>query len=63
MPFELIDATSLIGPADRITERLHAFAEAGVTTLSVSPFAPNLEQRIATLRTMAQALDTSGLGA
>jgi hypothetical protein len=33
-----------------------------VTTISVATFAPDLEGRIAVLRTMAEALDASGLG-
>jgi F420-dependent oxidoreductase-like protein len=62
VPFEFIDRTSLIGPAERIRDRLSAYAEAGVTTLSVATYAPSLEERTATLRTMAEALDSSGLG-
>ncbi|MGH3447993.1 MAG: LLM class F420-dependent oxidoreductase, partial [Nocardioidaceae bacterium] len=34
VPFEFIDQTSLIGPQARIADRLQAFAEAGVTTLT-----------------------------
>jgi alkanesulfonate monooxygenase SsuD/methylene tetrahydromethanopterin reductase-like flavin-dependent oxidoreductase (luciferase family) len=34
-----IDQTSLLGTTDRIADRLRAFAEAGVTPLSVTPFA------------------------
>ena len=62
VPFEFIDRTSLIGPPDRIRDRLAAYAEAGVTTLSVATYAPTLEERTATLRTMAEALDASGRG-
>jgi F420-dependent oxidoreductase-like protein len=62
VPFEFIDHTSLIGPVERIRDRLAAYAEAGVTTLSVATYAASLEERTATLRTMAQALDASGLG-
>jgi F420-dependent oxidoreductase-like protein len=62
VPFDLIDQTSLLGPVERITERLHSFAAAGVTTLSVSSPAPAPEVRAATLRTIAEALDASGLG-
>jgi F420-dependent oxidoreductase-like protein len=62
VPFEFIDRTSLIGPAGRIRDRLAAYAEAGVTTLSVATYAATLEERTATLRTMAEALDASGLG-
>ncbi|MGH8969405.1 MAG: LLM class F420-dependent oxidoreductase [Actinomycetes bacterium] len=62
VPFEFIDRTSLIGPADRIRDRLHAYAEAGVTTVSVASYAGSLDERVATLRTLAEALDASGLG-
>jgi len=62
VPFEFIDRTSLIGPRGRVQERLHALAGAGVTTLSVATYAASLEERVATLRTMAEVLDASGLG-
>ena len=62
VPFEFIDRTSLIGPAGRIRDRLAAYAESGVTTLSVGTYAPTLDERVAALRTVADALDASGLG-
>ena len=62
VPFEFIDRTSLIGPRERVQERLHAFADAGVTTLSVATYAATLDERLTTLRTMAEVLDASGLG-
>jgi F420-dependent oxidoreductase-like protein len=62
VPFEFIDRTSLIGPKARIRDRLAAYAEAGVTTLSVATYAPTLDERVATLRTMSEALEASGLG-
>lgn len=61
VPLEFIDRTCLIGPIERIRERLHAYAEAGVTTLSVSPGAPGLQARLDTLRQLADALETEGL--
>ena len=61
VPAEFIDQTSLIGPAERIRDRFHAFAESGVTTLTVATYAGSLEDRIATLRTVADALEASGL--
>lgn len=61
VPFEFIDRTSLIGPRERIGERLHAYADAGVTTLTIGTYAPTLPERIATLRTMAEVLDETGL--
>jgi F420-dependent oxidoreductase-like protein len=61
VPFEFIDRTSLIGPVERIADRLPAYADAGVTTLSVATYAPTLDQRVATLRTMVDAVERAGL--
>jgi F420-dependent oxidoreductase-like protein len=62
VPFDLVDRTALIGPRERITERLHAYAAAGVTTLAVTLTGDNAVTQQATLRTVAEALDASGLG-
>ena len=62
VPFELVDRTALIGPPERITERVAAYAEAGVTTLSVSPVGATYDHRRAALRTVAEALSASGAG-
>jgi F420-dependent oxidoreductase-like protein len=62
VPLEFIDRTSLLGPVDRIAERMRAYAQAGVTTLSVSLFAADRESGITTLRQAAEALDKSGVG-
>ena len=56
-----LDATALIGSRDRIRDRLAAYAEAGVTTLSVSPTGPSMERRRATLAVMADLLQEAGL--
>ncbi|NNN12916.1 MAG: LLM class flavin-dependent oxidoreductase [Acidimicrobiaceae bacterium] len=37
VPIEFIRQTSLVGPEGYVAERIEAFKEAGVTTLSVSP--------------------------
>jgi F420-dependent oxidoreductase-like protein len=63
VPFELIDETSLIGPAERVAQRMQAFAAAGVTTLSVACFGASLEERVAQVRACADALDRAGVGA
>ena len=63
VPASFIDEVSLLGPKERIRDRLAAYDEAGVTTLTVATYAGSLEERIATLRTMSEALDESGLGA
>jgi hypothetical protein len=39
VPDELVRGTSLIGPESYVTERLAAFAQAGVSTLLVQPLA------------------------
>jgi len=61
VPFDFIDKTSLIGPRERIRDRLHAYAESGVGTLTLAVYAGSLEERINTVRTMAEVLDESGL--
>ncbi|PWC04960.1 LLM class F420-dependent oxidoreductase [Agromyces badenianii] len=47
VPDELVRAVSLIGPASYVAERVAAFAEAGVTTLSVTPLARSSAERVA----------------
>lgn len=61
VPFEFVDATSLLGPKERVAERMKAFAAAGVTTLSIALSAGSLEERIAALRTAVEALELSGV--
>jgi alkanesulfonate monooxygenase SsuD/methylene tetrahydromethanopterin reductase-like flavin-dependent oxidoreductase (luciferase family) len=61
VPFEFIDATSLIGTPERIAERMKAYAAAGVTTLSVTPFAATLDERLQALRVSLDALRAAGL--
>ena len=60
VPLDFIDRTSLIGPVDRIADRMAAYAEAGVTTLAVSPFAASLGEKIDALRVAARALERAG---
>lgn len=62
VPFEFIDQTALLGPKERIADRLQAYAASGVTTLTVSSASATLEQGMATLRTVADALDAAGVG-
>ncbi len=63
VPYEFVEATSLLGSRQRIADRILAYAEAGVTTLSVIPFASSLPERMAALHTAAQALVDSGVAA
>jgi F420-dependent oxidoreductase-like protein len=62
VPLSFIDQTALIGPRARIRDRLGAYAEAGVTTLSITSYHGDLETQLGTLRTMAELLDEAGLG-
>jgi len=61
VPLDFIDKTALIGPPERVRERLHAYNDAGVTTLTVASYAADLETRIDTIRTMAELVDQAGL--
>lgn len=61
VPESFIDQTSLLGPPGRIAERLAAYAAAGVTTLTVAASVGTLEERIGTVRAMAEILEASGL--
>ena len=62
VPLDFIDETSLLGSRERIAERMHAFAEAGVTTLSPMLSVGSLEERLATLRMLAELHDQERLG-
>lgn len=61
VPMEFIDRTALIGSPERIRDRLAAFAEAGVTTLTVAVYSGSLEERLATIRRMPELLAEAGL--
>ncbi|TDC83434.1 LLM class F420-dependent oxidoreductase [Micromonospora sp. KC606] len=62
VPMEFIDRTSLLGPKERIAERMREYAAAGVTTLSVALFVADRDSGVQTLRTVAEALDLAGVG-
>src|SRR5690606_16109038 len=62
VPFEFIDQTSLLGPVERIAERLRAYADCGVTTLSVAMVTGDVETGVATLRAVAEAAERAGIG-
>jgi F420-dependent oxidoreductase-like protein len=61
VPFEFIDATSLLGPVSRIASRMRDFAAAGVTTLTVSPFGGSSADRMAMLDSAMNARELAGL--
>ncbi|MBL7495865.1 LLM class F420-dependent oxidoreductase [Frankia sp. CNm7] len=47
VPEELLRATALIGPATQVREKLAAYADAGATTLTVTPLAADHRSRVA----------------
>jgi F420-dependent oxidoreductase-like protein len=62
VPDTLVDRTALLGPVERIADRLRAYADAGVTTVSVIVFARDGAEGVRTLRAVADALDKAGVG-
>ncbi|MDH6453709.1 MULTISPECIES: LLM class flavin-dependent oxidoreductase [unclassified Streptomyces] len=61
VPFDFVDRIALLGPPERIAERLRAYDKAGVTTLAVSPLSPTSEERARTLTGVAAARRLAGL--
>jgi F420-dependent oxidoreductase-like protein len=61
VPHELIDSTTLLGPVERIAERMRAYEEAGVTTISLAPSGFSLQERLAGLRAGVEAAERAGL--
>ncbi|MEC3977704.1 LLM class F420-dependent oxidoreductase [Amycolatopsis sp. H20-H5] len=56
VPLDLLKAISLVGPAGYLKERLAAFAEAGATTLVVSPLQPGREGRVAAVSQLRELI-------
>jgi F420-dependent oxidoreductase-like protein len=61
VPYEFIDSTSLLGPVERIAERLGVLAISGVTTCAIAPYGRTLEEKLATLTAVAKAFELAGL--
>ncbi len=62
VPYEFIDATSLLGPREKLAEQLGALAAAGVTTCAVAPIGRSVEEKLHALTTVAQAFELAGVG-
>jgi F420-dependent oxidoreductase-like protein len=56
LPAELIDMTTLVGPRERIAERLAVYRDAGVGTLITTPVAVDPEARKRMIRELAELL-------
>jgi F420-dependent oxidoreductase-like protein len=54
LPDELIDMVCLVGPRDRVRERLRAYRDAGVDTLIVWPVMPDQDERKKQLHILAE---------
>jgi F420-dependent oxidoreductase-like protein len=61
VPYEFIDATSLLGDRDRITERLKVLAAAGVTTCSVVPYGESVKEKLHALTVVAEAFERAAV--
>ena len=59
LPLEFLDQTCLLGPLERVAERLQAFAQAGVTTLSMVEVEPG--DTVNKVRMLAAAYELAGL--
>ena len=56
VPYEFIDATSLLGPRERLAEKLAALAAAGVTTCAVAPVGDSVEEKLHGLTVVTRGL-------
>lgn len=52
LPDELVRGIALVGPAGHVAERLAAFSNGGITTLTVRPIAQTHERRLADIETV-----------
>ena len=62
VPFEFVDATSLLGDRDRIAERLQVLAASGVTTCAVVPYGADVDEKLAALTVLAEAFERASVG-
>jgi len=61
VPYEFIDATSLLGPPQRIADRLASLAESGVTTCAVTVYGAGVAEKVAALTAVTGALEAAGV--
>jgi alkanesulfonate monooxygenase SsuD/methylene tetrahydromethanopterin reductase-like flavin-dependent oxidoreductase (luciferase family) len=61
VPYEFVDRTSLLGPPERIADRLVELAEAGVTTVAVTPYGATTGARLQSLQVLVGAVERAGL--
>lgn len=61
VPAEFVELTSLAGPPARIADRVQAYAESGVTTLTVRPFARDTDAAISMITAAVHAAERAGV--
>lgn len=61
LPLELLDSIALLGPRERIADRLQAYAGVGVNTINVMVRHPDIEMCKGAMRTLAEAAELSGV--
>jgi F420-dependent oxidoreductase-like protein len=54
VPAELLERTSLIGPEAYVRDRVHAYRDAGVTVLNVTPLGPEPRRQIAAVKDLTR---------
>jgi F420-dependent oxidoreductase-like protein len=54
LPAEFIDSVCLVGPADRVRERLAMYRDVGVGTILATIVAPTVDERIGMIRQLAE---------
>ncbi len=62
VPFEFLEQTALLGTTQQIAAKMQVLAASGVTTLTITPSAGDLEERLRTLQVAVEALELSGVG-
>lgn len=61
VPLELVDRTSLIGPVERVAERLVALKDAGVSTVNTSPTGADSGEKVRQMRLLIDAVEKAGI--
>jgi F420-dependent oxidoreductase-like protein len=61
VPLALVDETSLLGPVERIADRMKRYADAGVTTLALSLADVPADRQQEMLRSVVDAAERSGV--
>jgi alkanesulfonate monooxygenase SsuD/methylene tetrahydromethanopterin reductase-like flavin-dependent oxidoreductase (luciferase family) len=56
LPAEFIDSVCLVGPSERVRERLAMYRDAGVGTILATIVAPTVDARIAMIRQLPELL-------